>query len=121
MLLKQDDVFTKIEKETQKITNDIVDYCSEFWLGIAMLGLLAMVISLVLMVTYSVSRIAIPNCDDNKFVCSDQNVLISTFGIPIVVGLIIAGLCYVPVCIKKCVEYKYRTQIEQHYREKSQL
>ena len=71
--------------------------------------------------TYSVSRIVIPNCDDNKFVCSDVSVLISTFGIPIVVGLIIAGLFYVPLCIKTYIEYKYRTQIEQHYREKSQL
>jgi hypothetical protein len=121
MLLKQDDIFTKIEKETKRTIDDITDCCSEFWLGILMLGLLAMVISLMLMVTYSVSRIAIPNCDDNKFVCSDVSVLISTFGIPIVVGLIIAGLCYVPICIKKCVEYKYRDQIDQHYREKSQI
>ena len=121
MLLKQDDIFTKIEKETKRTIDDITDCCNDFWFGIAMLGLLALAISFVLMVTYSVSRIAIPNCDETKFVCSDRSVLISTFGIPIVVGLIIAGLCYVPLCIKKCVEYKYRTQIEQHYREKSQL
>jgi hypothetical protein len=121
MLLKQDDVFTKIEKETKRTIEDITDCCQDFWFGIAMLGLLTLLISMVLMVTYSVSRIVIPNCDDSKFVCSDVSVLTSTFGIPIAVGLIIAGLCYVPICIKKCVEYKYRDQIEQYYREKSQI